>query len=89
MAGDLANRQKVGYALLVAARVMKNFDAVAALLASRKLDRAHLMPILFPDLGVGPDATDRQISVAYETRISAPRNHGVAPHTRPELRCDA
>ena len=69
-AGDIANRQKVGYALLVASRVMKNFDAVAALQASRKLDRAHLMPILFPDLGLAPGATNRQINEAYEARMA-------------------
>ena len=69
-AGDLAKRQKVGYALLVASRVMKNFDAVAALQASKKLDRAHLLPLLLPDLGLAPDATNRDISTAYETRMA-------------------
>ena len=69
-AGDLAKRQKVGYALLVASRVMKNFDAVAALQASKKLDRANLLPLLLPDLDLAPDATNRDISTAYETKMA-------------------
>ncbi len=69
-AGELAKRDKVGYSLLVAARVMKNFDAVAALQASGKLDRAHLVRILYPDLGVSPGDSNRQISSAYETRVA-------------------
>ena len=69
-AGELAKRDKVGYSLLVAARVMKNFDAVAALQASGKLDRASLVPILYPDLEVSPGDSNRQISSAYETRVA-------------------
>ena len=69
-AGELAKRDKVGYSLLVAARVMKNFDAVAALQASGKLDRAHLVTLLYPDLNVSSGDSNRQISSAYETRVA-------------------
>ena len=69
-AGELAKREKVGYALLVAARVMKNFDAVATLQASGKLDRVHLVPLIYPDLDVAPGDSNRQINSAYETRVS-------------------
>ena len=69
-AGELAKRDKVGYSLLVASRVMKNFDAVAALQKSGKLDRANLVPILYPDLNVAPGDSNRQISSAYESRVA-------------------
>ena len=69
-AGELTKRDKVGYSLLVASRVMKNFDAVAALQAAGKLDRANLVSILYPDLEVSPDDSNRQISSAYETRVA-------------------
>ena len=76
-AGELAKRDKVGYSLLAASRVMKNFDAVAALQASGKLDRANLVPILYPDLEVSPDDSNRQISSAYELRVA--RNPVIMP----------
>ena len=76
-AGELAKRDKVGYSLLVASRVMKNFDAVAALQKSGKLDRANLVPILYPDLNVAPGDSNRQISSAYESRVA--RNPVIMP----------
>ena len=76
-AEELAKRDKVGYSLLAASRVMKNFDAVAALHASGKLDRANLVSILYPDLEVSPDDSNRQISSAYESRVA--RNPVIMP----------
>ena len=73
-AGELAKRERVDYAILVASRVMKNFDAVAALQASKKLDRAHLVPLLYPDLDVTAGSSNRQIKTAYETRIAQDLN---------------
>ena len=64
-----AKHDKVDYGLLVAARVMKNYDAVAALQASRKLDRAHLVPILYPDIEVAPNASNQTIATTYRNRL--------------------
>ena len=63
-------RDKVDYCLLVAARVMKNYDAVAALQKSGKLDRANLVPILYPDVEASPDSTNSELSSAIRRRLA-------------------
>ena len=63
-------RDKVDYCLLVAARVMKNYDAVAALHKSGKLDRANLVPILYPDVEASPDSSNSELSSAIRRRLA-------------------
>ena len=63
-------REKVDYCLLVAARVMKNYDAIAALQKSGKLDRANLVPILYPDVEASPESSNSELSNAVLRRLS-------------------
>ena len=63
-------RDKVDYSLLVAARVMKNYDAVAALQKSGKLDRANLVPILYPDVEASPESANSELSSAIRQRLA-------------------
>ena len=63
-------RDKVDYCLLVAARVMKNYDAIAALQKSGKLDRANLVPILYPDVEASPDSSNSELSSAIRRRLA-------------------
>ena len=64
-------RTAISQSAILAARVMKHFDAVAALQASGKLDRAHLVPILYGDVAVAPTASNRQINDAVERKMMA------------------
>jgi hypothetical protein len=64
-----ARGEKIDNGRLVAARVIKHFDAVAALQKAGKLDRAHLVPLLYPDVEVPPNAGNREISTAYRNRL--------------------
>ena len=63
-------RVKVDYCLLVAARVMKNYDAIAALQKSNKLNRANLVPILYPDVEASPESSNSELSTAVLRRLS-------------------
>ena len=63
-------REKVDYCLLVAARVMKNYDAIAALQKSGKLNRANLVPILYPDVEASPESSNSELSNAVLRRLS-------------------
>ena len=47
---------------LMAIRVLKNYNAIAALQTAGNLDRAHLVPLLFPDFGLAPDADNYTIN---------------------------
>jgi len=72
-----AKRNKVEFCLLVASRVMKNFDAVAALQKSGKLNRANLVPIIYRDVDVSPEDGNKTISDAIRTRLMRdPMNMG-------------
>ena len=51
------------------ARIFKNYDAVAALRDAGNLDRAHLVPLLYGDLGVPPDADNRQLENAFQAKL--------------------
>ena len=64
-----AARTAISQSAILAARVMKHFDAVAALQASGKLDRAHLVPILYGDLAVPPNASNGRINDAVEQKL--------------------
>ena len=69
-ADELANRREISQGTLLAARVIKNFDAVVALKAEGKLDRANLVPLLYPDFNLPPAADNAQINDAYDELIS-------------------
>ena len=60
--------------VILASRVLKHLDELAALKAGGEFDRAHLVPLLYPDLSLAPDATNREINDAYEARINANLN---------------
>ena len=62
---------------VLGARVMKNFDAVAALQKSGKLDRARLVPLLFPDLQVPANAPNKEIVKAFETKLQSAENFDI------------
>ena len=73
---------------VLGARVMKHFDAVVALQKSGKLDRAHLVPILFSDLQVPANAANREIVNAFEAKLQSEENmdiilplHALAMHS--------
>ncbi|MBQ3808150.1 MAG: hypothetical protein II840_09380 [Kiritimatiellae bacterium] len=68
-AEELANRKDIAQGTLLAARVIKNFDAVVALKAEGKLDRANLVPLLYPDFNLPPAADNAQINDAYDEKM--------------------
>ena len=85
-AGQLAQRKEISQSALLAARVIKNFDAVVALQAAGKLDRANLVPLLYPDFGLDPNASNVEINDAYDEKmIENPKIivqvHATAVHT--------
>ena len=67
---QLAGHEGVTQTAILAGRVMRHFDAVAALRAAGNLDRAHLVPVLYSDLNLPPDAGNKQINDALDHRIS-------------------
>ena len=68
-ADELANRKEISQGALLAARVLKHFDAVVALKAEGKLDRANLVPLLYPDFNLPPAADNAQINDAYDEKM--------------------
>ena len=68
-ADKLANRKDIAQGALLAARVLKNFDAVVALKAEGKFDRANLVPLLYPDFNLPPAADNAQINDAYDEKM--------------------
>ena len=60
---------KFRHSVILASRVLKNFDAVAALRSAGQLDRAHLVPLLFADLAVPPNATNTEICDAFDAKM--------------------
>ena len=54
---------------LLIARIFRNYDAVAALRDAGNLDRAHLVPLLYGDLDVAPDADNRQLENAFQAKL--------------------
>ena len=55
---------------MLVARILRHYDAVSRLRAGGTLDRAHLVPLLYGDLGVAPTATNEQIDDAYTMRLA-------------------
>jgi hypothetical protein len=85
-AGQRANRKEISQSALLAARVIKNFDAVVALQSAGKLDRANLVPLLYPDFGLAPTASNFDINEAYDEKmVENPKIivqvHATAVHT--------
>ena len=70
-AEEKRTEQAIGQGPLLAARVLKNFDKVAALQNAGQLDRAHLVPILYSDLDVQQNATNDQIQEAYGIKLAS------------------
>ena len=68
-ADELANRKEISQGALLAARVLKNFDAVVALKAEGKFGRANLVPLLYPDFNLPPAADNAQINDAYDEKM--------------------
>ena len=68
-ADELANRKEISQGALLAARVLKHFDAVVALKAEGKHDRANLVPLLYPDFNLPPAADNAQINDAYDEKM--------------------
>ena len=64
-----SKKDNIEYGLLVTSRVMKNYDTLAALQKSGKLDRASLVPIIYSDLDVSPTAGNAAIARAYHARL--------------------
>ena len=64
-----AKREEVDQSALLAARVLKNFDAVAALQSAGKLSRTSLLPLLYPDFNLPPTASNKQIAATYDAKI--------------------
>ena len=64
-----AKREEVDQSALLAARVLKNFDAVAALQSAGKLSRTSLVPLLYPDFNLPPTASNKQIAATYDAKI--------------------
>ena len=65
---------EIGQGAVLGARVMKHYDAVAALQAAGKLDRAHLVPILYSELQVSADAGNKEINDAFEAKLMSEEN---------------
>ena len=55
---------------LLAARVLKHFDAVTALQKNGQFDRPHLVSLLYADFGVASNATNEEIDNAYMTKLA-------------------
>ena len=68
-AGQLAQRTGISQSALLAARVIRNFDEVVALQSAGKLDRANLVPLLYPDFGLAPNASNFDINEAYDEKM--------------------
>ena len=54
-------RKMIGVAALLISRILKHYDEVEQLRTEGYLDREHLVPLLYGDLGVAPNADNLQI----------------------------
>ena len=76
--GPVANTQAekeeqsdFSYRTILLARVLKNYDELEELKLEGQFDRAHVVPLLFGDLGVAANATAGQIDDAIGEAIGA------------------
>ena len=74
---QLANRQEIGQNAILGARVMKHFDAIVALQATGKLDRAHLIPLLYSELQIPADASNKEIGDAVDAKLISGGNFDI------------
>ena len=58
---EKSTNTKFSMSVVLASRVLKNYDAVAALRAEGNLDRAHIIELLLSDFGIPTTATNTQI----------------------------
>jgi len=63
---DMTNVNNAAWYL---ARILRNYDQVANLMATGNLDRAHLNKILAPDLELPDDATSQQVNDIIQDRM--------------------
>ena len=78
VAGETStNGSEISQSAVLGARVMKNFDAVAALQSAGKLDRANLIPLLYPDLDIPTDASNKQINDAFDEKLVSGDNFDI------------
>ena len=68
-AAQHAKHTEIDQGTILAARVMKHFDAVSALQTAGKLDRAHLVPLLYPDLNLTSTASTKEINDALNMKL--------------------
>ena len=68
-AAQHAKHTEIDQGTILAARVMKHFDAVSALQTAGKLDRAHLVPLLYPDLNLTSTASNTEINDALNMKL--------------------
>ncbi len=61
--------ETVGLNTTLTARVLKNYDAVAALRDAGNLDRQHIIELLFPDFPFPANATNKQIREIHSDAI--------------------
>ena len=65
---------EIAQSAILGARVMRHFDAVVALQSAGKLDRAHLTPLLYSELQVSTNATNKEITEALEAKLQSDEN---------------
>ena len=81
--GDKSAGTRISMHTVLASRVLKNYDAVAALRDASQLDRAHIIQLLFSDFGIPPNATNQQIYGIYSDAMFALSANEL--RTNPEL----
>jgi hypothetical protein len=82
-AADKAANTPFSMNVTLAARVLKNYDAVAALRDAGNLDRAHIIELLFSDFGIPPTATNLQMFNLYTDGMLALMRNEL--RTQPQL----
>ena len=82
-AADKAANTKFSMNVTLAMRVLKNYDAVAALRDAGNLDRAHVIELLFSDFGIPPTATNLQMYNLYTDGMVALMRNEL--RTQPQL----
>ena len=82
-AADKAANTHFSMNVTLAARVLKNYDAVAALRDAGNLDRAHVIELLFSDFGIPPTATNLQMYDLYTNGMLALMGNEL--RTQPQL----
>ncbi len=73
---DRAKSHHFELSLVLAARVLHNFDAVANLREKGPFDREHLLGLLFPDFELPPNATNMDVFNTYATVLLSMSQHG-------------